>query len=69
MAVVSGTTGWAEGLAAVRAAVERRGGALLHASNFSVGAHLLFRAARHLGEAPRSGRPELDAVFESHHTK
>ncbi|MEZ4458099.1 MAG: hypothetical protein R2882_16365, partial [Gemmatimonadales bacterium] len=35
VAVVSGTTGWAEGLAAVRAAVERRGGALLHASNFS----------------------------------
>ncbi|MGE0440295.1 MAG: 4-hydroxy-tetrahydrodipicolinate reductase [Gemmatimonadales bacterium] len=69
VAVVSGTTGWADGLATVQGVVERRGGAFLHASNFSVGAHLLFQAARHLGQA-LAARPELDAaIFESHHTK
>lgn len=63
--VVSGTTGWNAGLDALSARV-RTGGALLHAANFSVGAHLLFRAARVLGTAI-AGRPELDAAIRERH--
>jgi len=65
--VVSGTTGWEAELPRVAALVERRGGALLHAANFSVGIHLFLRAARHLaGEL--AGRPEFDAyILEEHH--
>ncbi|TMC59342.1 MAG: hypothetical protein E6J17_11360, partial [Chloroflexi bacterium] len=37
---VTGTTGWLDELPRIAALVERRGGALLHAANFSVGVHL-----------------------------
>ena len=49
--------------------VAREGGALLHATNFSVGAHLMFRAARLLAQGI-SGREEFDAaIFERHHRR
>jgi 4-hydroxy-tetrahydrodipicolinate reductase len=67
--VVSGTTGWADGLAELGTLVADRSGSLLHATNFSVGAHLMFRAARLLGSA-LARRDELDAViFERHHRR
>ncbi len=47
--VVSGTTGWAAELPAVRHLVERDGGALLWAANFSVGVNLFLEVARHAG--------------------
>src|SRR3954465_1522786 len=34
---VTGTTGWIDALPQIQSAVERHGGALLHAANFSVG--------------------------------
>lgn len=65
--VVCGTTGWEAELAAVAALVERTGGALLHAANFSVGVHLFLRAARHVGRE-LAGRSEFDAfILEEHH--
>ena len=65
--VVCGTTGWEEELADVAALVERRGGALLHAANFSIGVHLFLRAAVHLARE-MAGRPELGAfILEEHH--
>ena len=65
--VVCGTTGWEAELARVTALVERTGGALLHAANFSVGVHLFLRAARHLARE-LAGRPEFDAfILEEHH--
>jgi len=67
--VVTGTTGWREELPALEALVAARRGALLHAANFSIGAHLMFRAARELGRA-LAGRPEFDAaIFEQHHRR
>ncbi len=65
--VVTGTTGWREELPALEALVAARRGALLHAANFSIGAHLMFRAARELGRV-LADRPEFDAaIFEQHH--
>ncbi len=63
---VTGTTGWEARLDEVTARVEARGGALLHAANFSVGAHLLVRMSRHLARLLR-GREDFDAFLLDHH--
>jgi 4-hydroxy-tetrahydrodipicolinate reductase len=65
--VVTGTTGWQGELARVTALAEQRGGALLHAANFSLGVHLFLRAAHDLAHrfAARQG---FDAfILEEHH--
>lgn len=49
-AVVSGTTGWTERLAEVKALCSSRGGALFYASNYSLGVNLMFRLNRRLAE-------------------
>ena len=65
--VVTGTTGWDAELPRIARLVEARGGALLHAPNFSVGVHLFLRAARALG-AEFAGREGFDAfILEEHH--
>lgn len=64
---VTGTTGWSADQPRIARLVERRGGALLHAANFSVGVHLFLRAARDLA-ARFAGRPEFDSfILEEHH--
>lgn len=64
---VTGTTGWHAELGSVRALVERRGGALLHAANFSLGVHLFLRAAHDLA-ARFAGQAGFDAfILEEHH--
>jgi 4-hydroxy-tetrahydrodipicolinate reductase len=64
---VTGTTGWSAELPRIAALAQTRGGALLHAANFSVGVHLFLRAARDLA-ARFAGRPEFDAfILEEHH--
>jgi 4-hydroxy-tetrahydrodipicolinate reductase len=65
---VTGTTGWDAQLPIVIELVQQRGGALLHAANFSVGVHLFLRAA---GELARqfAGRDGFDAgILEEHHS-
>jgi 4-hydroxy-tetrahydrodipicolinate reductase len=65
--VVTGTTGWNDHLPAISALVRDRGGALVHAPNFSVGVQLFFRAARELARGFR-GRPEfVVSIREEHH--
>ena len=65
--IVTGTTGWFSELPRLTALVEARGGALLHAANFSVGVHLFLRTARELARS-YSGRPEFTAAIrEEHH--
>ncbi len=65
--VVTGTTGWLEQLPRVTALVERRGGALLHAANFSLGVHLFLRAAADLARR-FAGHPVFEAyILEEHH--
>ncbi|HEY3012976.1 MAG TPA: dihydrodipicolinate reductase C-terminal domain-containing protein [Gemmatimonadales bacterium] len=64
---VTGTTGWTEELPRLTALVLQRGGALLHAANFSVGVQLFLRAARDLARCFR-GRPEFAvSILEEHH--
>lgn len=64
---VTGTTGWQAELPRIAALVERRGGALLHAANFSLGVHLFLRAAHDLARR-FAGRAEFDAfILEEHH--
>jgi len=64
---VTGTTGWSAELPRIGALVQDRGGALLHAPNFSIGVALLFRAAREVA-ARFAGRDRFDALLvEEHH--
>jgi 4-hydroxy-tetrahydrodipicolinate reductase len=64
---VTGTTGWSAELPRIEALVRSRGGALLHAANFSIGVHLFLRAARELA-ALFAKRPEFGAfILEQHH--
>jgi 4-hydroxy-tetrahydrodipicolinate reductase len=64
---VTGTTGWQAELERIRAVVERRGGALLYAANFSLGVHLFLRAAHDLARR-FAARAAFDAfILEEHH--
>ncbi len=64
---VTGTTGWSLEVPRIAGLVEARGGALLHAANFSVGVHLFLRTARELARN-FSTRPEFAAsITEEHH--
>jgi 4-hydroxy-tetrahydrodipicolinate reductase len=67
--VVTGTTGWHGELPAVAELVKRRDGALLYATNFSVGVHLFLRAAGDLARR-LARRAEFDGfIIEEHHAK
>jgi 4-hydroxy-tetrahydrodipicolinate reductase len=67
VAVVCGTTGWDTERADVEAAWADGPGALLAASNFAIGVHLLLRAARELASAAR-GQVAFDGfLHERHH--
>jgi 4-hydroxy-tetrahydrodipicolinate reductase len=67
VSMVIGTTGWQEGMDAVRAAVERNGIGLVWSPNFSIGVNAFFRvvaeAARILSEEPDYGA----WAWEIHH--
>lgn len=62
--IVVGTTGWYAQLAEMISLVQRRGGALLYGTNFSIGVQKLFRLTAELAK--------LDsyqfAISETHHT-
>lgn len=65
--VVTGTTGWEAELPRIAALVTRRGGALLHSANFSIGVQLFLRAARALA-LELAGREGFDGyILEEHH--
>lgn len=67
--VVTGTTGWSAELPRISRMVEESRGALLHATNFSIGMHLTRHAARTLARLLRH-LPDHDAALrETHHRK
>lgn len=67
-AVVSGTTGWADELEAVKEHVRAKGGAFLHAPNFSLGAAMLAVLAEH-ASALMAKHPEFRPhIVETHHS-
>lgn len=65
--VVSGTTGWLNKLSEAENWCQENGGALLWASNFSVGVNLFFAVNQHLARL-MNNRPEYQPeVSETHH--
>ena len=66
--IVVGTTGWLGELPQVEALVAERGGAVLHASNFSLGVNVFFAAARQLGQLLGQHGDYTASVEEIHHT-
>lgn len=65
--VVVGTTGWYDTLPAVQGDVERAGGAMLWAPNFSLGAAALTAAAAHAASALRAAGGFDAHIIETHH--
>jgi 4-hydroxy-tetrahydrodipicolinate reductase len=64
---VTGTTGWNDALQRVSDLVERQGGSLLYAANFSVGVHLFFRSAVELARSFRGRQEYAVSILEEHH--
>lgn len=67
--VVSGTTGWLSRYSEVTAIVEKSGGTLLYASNFSIGVNILFNINRRLAGIMNNFDSYDPAITEIHHTK
>ena len=69
VAVVSGTTGWTDRLAALQALCRERGGAMFYASNYCLGVNLMFRLNRQLAAMiGRVGGYDV-RIEEVHHTQ
>lgn len=68
-AVISGTTGWDDRLAAVQTDVAEMGGALLWASNFAIGAYLLGAAGATVAAVLRDQSGFDAAIVERHHAR
>ncbi len=67
--VVSGTTGWLEHLAEAQNICQNKGGALLHATNFSIGVNIFFALNRFLAKMMDT-QPQYDVEMEEiHHTQ
>jgi 4-hydroxy-tetrahydrodipicolinate reductase len=66
-AVVVGTTGWYDALSDLRGEVERGGGAMLWAANFSVGAVAMTAAAVAVARAVRTVGSFDTHLVETHH--
>ena len=68
-AVVCGTTGWEDQIPSVRDLVNENGGRFFYASNFSVGANILFALNRLLAEWMSSHSDYTATIEEIHHTQ
>jgi 4-hydroxy-tetrahydrodipicolinate reductase len=65
--IVVGTTGWYDSLPELSGIVERRGGALLYSSNFSIGVQLLFQLAQNFGSVFSNPHGYTISINETHH--
>lgn len=67
--VVCGSTGWLEKWETVKASCEAHAGAMVYASNYSIGVNLFFELNKYLG-ALMEGHPEYNVLMEEiHHTE
>jgi len=64
--MVVGTTGWYDKLSDMKDLAERKGGALLYATNFSIGVQLLFELARTMATKLKDGGYQF-SIAETHH--
>lgn len=65
--VVVGTTGWYDELDDVRAIIEQTTGALLYASNFSIGVTIFFEINKRLAQLMQGNQNYSAAIEEIHH--
>jgi 4-hydroxy-tetrahydrodipicolinate reductase len=66
IALVEGTTGWAENFDEIKAAVECQGGAFVYGANFSIGVNLFYRIVDRAAEL-FSRFPEYEVFIEEQH--
>jgi 4-hydroxy-tetrahydrodipicolinate reductase len=69
VAVVSGSTGWLQRFNEAKAYCTKKNGALLYASNFSVGVNIFFAINKRLAELIAPHKEYDVAVTELHHTQ
>ncbi|GAB2823031.1 4-hydroxy-tetrahydrodipicolinate reductase [Ferruginibacter profundus] len=67
--VVSGSTGWLEQWPLIKDKCEKLNGALLYASNFSVGVNLFFELNKKLAQLMRNHEEYAISMEEIHHTQ
>ncbi len=67
--IVVGTTGWYAHLAEISALVEQHNGALLHASNFSIGVNIFMEVNRILATLMNTQSQYNVSLSETHHTE
>lgn len=66
---VVGTTGWNDQLRSITELVKKQNGALLHASNFSVGVNLFFEINKKLAQLMSNHPDYYVSMEEIHHTQ
>lgn len=67
--VVCGTTGWLDELDRIKTLIPQHGGALVYASNFSVGVNLFFALNRYLAQIMATHPQYAISLEEIHHTE
>jgi 4-hydroxy-tetrahydrodipicolinate reductase len=67
--VVVGTTAWNEQLPEVKEFVTKKNGALLYASNFSIGVNIFFDINRRLAELMAPHKDYIASIEEVHHLR
>jgi 4-hydroxy-tetrahydrodipicolinate reductase len=67
--VVSGSTGWLDKYESIKKYCEQKKGALLYASNFSVGVNIFFALNRKLAELMKNHNEYSVQLKEIHHTQ
>jgi 4-hydroxy-tetrahydrodipicolinate reductase len=67
--VVCGTTGWLDELDRIKALIPQHQGALVYASNFSVGVNLFFALNRYLAQIMAAHPQYAISMEEIHHTE
>src|SRR5690554_6653637 len=66
---IVGTTGWNEAYSKVKKQVEESNGALVHASNFSIGVNLFFKLNEQLAQLMAPYEAYTPNITEIHHTE
>jgi 4-hydroxy-tetrahydrodipicolinate reductase len=67
--LVIGTTGWYEALEAVKAQCLEKNGAVIYASNFSIGVNIFFEVNRRLAELMKDRKEYDPRITEIHHVQ
>ncbi|HZH87083.1 MAG TPA: 4-hydroxy-tetrahydrodipicolinate reductase [Brumimicrobium sp.] len=66
---IVGTTGWNDAYSQVKSQVEESKGALVHASNFSIGVNLFFKLNEQLAKLMEPYKEYTPSITEIHHTE